>query len=256
MMHADHEYLAAGYALGGLTAEEYEAARSLHETDPRFRREVASFSDTMALLSESDDPVAPSSDTDAAILGIPHQDVPGEEQPGPAATPAASGPRAARSDRDRLTRGVFALVASVLIIVAAALGTMLWNQVQQAQQIEESLTAAEREREQMELLLAAPDLTAAHAESAVGGSVSVTYSPDAQLIHIVPHDLPAPADDEAMQMWLIDEDGPHSLGLMSAESSEMLSAVEIEEGAAFGVTVEPSGGSAEPTDDPIIVAEL
>ncbi len=121
---------------------------------------------------------------------------------------------------------------------------LLVNQINQMQQVEESLTAEEQRREQMELLLGAPDLSAEHAESAVGGSVTVTYSLDAQMIHIVPHNLPAPSEDQAMQMWLIGEEGPQSLGLMSGDGSEMLAAVELDEGAAFGVTIEPSGGSS------------
>lgn len=256
-MHADHEYLAAGYVLGGLAPEELELAHSLNESDPEFRKEVAAFSDTMALISESDEPIEPSPDVEAAILNIPSKAASPEGEPdSPEAEPSPSTPDAAPSRHARMTQAVFALAASTLVIVAAVLGTMLFNQVQQAQEVEQSLTAAEQEREKMELLLGAPDLSAAHVESAAGGSVTVTYSMDASMIHIVPHDVPSPSADESMQMWLIDEEGPQSLGLMSGESSEMLDSVDLVEGVAFGVTIEPSGGSPQPTDDPIIVAEL
>ncbi len=256
-MHADHEYLAAGYVLGGLAPDELELARSLNESDPEFREEVAAFSDTMALLSDSDVPVTPSPEVDAAILSIPRQGTNAGSEPHPStAEEPQSTPAVEPTRRARITQTMFALAASALVIVAAVLGTMLFNQMQQAQEIEQSLTAAEQEREQMELLLGAPDLSAAHVESAAGGSVTVTYSMDAQMMHIVPHNVPAPSSDESMQMWLIDEEGPHSLGLMSGEGSEMLASVDLAEGVAFGVTIEPSGGSPEPTDDPIIVAEL
>lgn len=257
-MHADHEYLAAGYVLGGLTADELELAEALHASDPAFRAEAASFSETMALLAETDEPVAPSADVESAILNIPQHtpDAAAQEQVVAAAAEPRRAPDAARSRRARLTQAMFALVASTLVIVAAVLGTMLFNQMQQAQEIEQSLTAVERDREQLEILLGAPDLSAAHVESAAGGSVTVTYSMNAQMMHIVPHDVPAPSPEEAMQMWLIDEEGPHSLGLMSGDEAEMLSAVDMAEGAAFGVTIEPAGGSPSPTDDPIIVAEL
>jgi anti-sigma-K factor RskA len=248
-MHADHEYLAAGYVLGGLSAEEQELAETFNDSDPEFREAVASFSDTMALLSESDEPVAPSADTDIAILGIPGQGASAREE-------QQVTPNPVRTRRARITQIVFSLAASTLVIVAAVLGAMLFNQMQQAQEMEQSLTAAEQERERMEQLLGAPDLAAAHAESAAGGTVTVSYSMEAQMMHIVPHDVPAPSSDESLQMWLIDEEGPHSLGLMSGEESEMLEAVDLAEGVAFGVTIEPSGGSPEPTDDPIIVAEL
>jgi anti-sigma-K factor RskA len=256
-MHADHEYLAAGYVLGGLSAEDQELAESFNDSDPEFREAVASFSDTMALLSESDEPVAPSAGTEAAILGIPGQGASAGEAHG--STNVAEQqvtPNPVRTRRTRITQIMFSLAASTLVIVAAVLGAMLFNQMQQAEEMEQSLTAAEQEREQMEQLLGAPDLAAAHVESAAGGTVTVTYSMNAQMMHVVPHDVPAPSSDESLQMWLIDEEGPHSLGLMSGEEPEMLEAVDLAEGVAFGVTIEPSGGSPEPTDDPIIVAEL
>ncbi|TLP74208.1 anti-sigma factor [Nesterenkonia sphaerica] len=256
-MHADHEYLAAGYVLGGLAPDESELAESLYETDPDFRAEVASFAETMAAVAEADEPVTPSAQTEAAILGIPHASR--HAAVGESHSPAGRGeaaPRRARPGRGRLTQTMLALAASTLLIVAAVLGTLLLHQVQQVHEIEASLTAAEQEREQLAQLLGAPDLAAAHVESAAGGSVTVTYSMNAQMMHVVPHDVPSPSSEESMQMWLIDEEGPHSLGLMSAEEPEMLSAVGLAEGVAFGVTIEPSGGSPEPTDDPIIVAEL
>lgn len=272
-MHADHEYLAAGYVLGGLSDDEYALAQSLYDTHAEFRAEVASFEDTMAAVAQSDDPLTPSPELEAAILDIPHRcapadnaEAPGQDSegsvaaasaddPAPAHAPTGEAQPARRTRRGRLSATMFALAASMLV-VAIALGSLLVSQTREAQDMEESLTASEEQRQQLEHLLGSPDLAAAHAESALGGSVTVTFSQNEQMVHVMPHNLPDLTDEEAMQMWLIGEDGPQSIGLMSPDAPVMLSGVELDEGLVFGVTVEPAGGSPEPTTDPVIAAEL
>lgn len=244
-MHADHEYLAAGYVLGGLTPEESELARSLYSSHPEFRAEVASFEATMASVAATDEPATPSAELETAILSIPQQ-YPALAEPELTPTPR----------RGRISATMFALVASILAVTVIAMGSLLFSEMRETQQMEDSLTVMEEQRQQLEQLLGSPDLAAAHAESSLGGSVTVTFSQNAQMIHVVPHDLPNLTSDESMQMWLIGEEGPHSIGLMSTEGPQMLSGIELGEGVVFGVTVEPAGGSPQPTSDPIIAAEL
>lgn len=71
MDRADREYLAAGFALGGLSADDLAAAQHLLESDPSFRREVAEYEDSLAGLAETDAPLTVSKDAEAAILAIP-----------------------------------------------------------------------------------------------------------------------------------------------------------------------------------------
>lgn len=273
-MDADREYLAAGYVLGGLSSEEENLARSLEASDPHFQEELELLRETMALVGESDEPVNPSSETEAAILSLPHRhprpadttsgdtasadtgpDV-AEPPPSPSEARSEKAQGASGRSRGRSSTFFFALAASTLLILTAVLGGLLFTQVQEQQDMEESLTAAESERQETERLLGAPDLSSAHAESSEGGSLTITYSVTEELIHVVPHDVPAPEPDQTMQMWLIDDEGPQSIGLMGGETSELLAGVEFDEGITFGVTVEPEGGSPEPSDEPIIVAQL
>lgn len=268
-MHADHEYLAAGYVLGGLTPEEDKLASSLYSSHPEFRAEVASFEATMASVAETDEPARPSAELEAAILSIP-QRYPAQADPeAPARDSGESGTTAVEIKsadtkpepagtprRGRISATMFALVASVLAVMVIAMGTLLFSEMRETRQMEDSLAATEEQRQQLEQLLSSPDLAAEHAESSLGGSVTVTFSQNSQMIHVVPHDLPSLTDDESMQMWLIGEEGPHSIGLMSTEGPQMLSGIELGEGVVFGVTVEPAGGSPQPTSDPIIAAEL
>lgn len=268
-MHADHEYLAAGYVLGGLSPEEHELAESLYSSHPEFREEVASFEATMASVAETDEPVEPSAELEAAILSIPQHHPARADSEAPAdgsdesvvaadeVESAEPGPEPVRtSRRGRTSRTVFMLAASLLVFMVIGVGSLLLGEMRETQQLEESLTAAEEQREQLEELLGAQDLAADHAETSLGGSVTVTSSQNAQMVHVVPHDLPSLTSDEALQMWLIGEEGPQSVGLMSPGAPEVLSGVELDDDVVFGITVEPAGGSPQPTSDPIIAAEL
>lgn len=255
-MNADREYLAAGFVLGGLSQDELEQARELEASDAVFRAEVSSFRETMGLLAETDDAQSPSAQTEAAILSIPQRHAAdgeahaeGEDlDPVPQREPAQR--------RSRLTTVGLALAASTLLVLAAILGGAAVVQYNERSEIEEYVTTLEGEREVSQRLLSADDLAATQAESELGGSVTVSYSLAEQVMYVTPHDIPAPEADEALQMWVIDDQGAHDAGLMTPDSAQLVTDMDLEQDAAFGVTVEPEGGSAEPTTDPFVVAEL
>ncbi|GAA1138184.1 anti-sigma factor [Nesterenkonia lutea] len=277
-MNADREYLAAGCALGTLDGAELREALELEAADPSFAEEVQSFRETLGLLAESDDAVAPSAEVEAGILPIPRReqqnpapetqeapetlDVPeapgtreAPEAPEPAAVTGSSPSGAAPRRRQPLTT-LFALAASTLLVLSAVLAGVVVNQQQDTTDMEESLTAAEAERERAQRLLGAADLSFTEAEATVGGRVTLAYSVSEQMLHLTPHDMPELPEDQTMQLWLIDEEGPHSAGLMTGTQTELLTDVAMDEGMTFGVTVEPAGGSEEPTTEPVLLADL
>lgn len=263
-MNADREYLAAGLALGTLADAEMLEALDLEASDPDFAEEVASFSETLGLLAETDDAIAPSAETEAAILSIPrlHQQAGADTRPVPAATsesvtPQATTPPATTPARTRRpSTALFALAASTLLLLSAVLAGALINQQQDTSQIEESLTVAEAERERTQRLLSASDLAFTEAEATVGGRLTLAYSVSEQMLHLTPHDMPELPEDQTMQLWLIDEEGAHSAGLMTGTSTELLTDLALDEDMTFGVTVEPAGGSEAPTTDPVVLTDL
>ncbi|GAA1155572.1 anti-sigma factor [Nesterenkonia sandarakina] len=268
-MNADREYLAAGLALGTLADAEMLQALDLEATDPSFAEEVQSFSETLGLLAESDDAIAPSPETEAAILAIPrlHQQAPDSAPEDVSATvPApASAPDAPQEQRERPAAAsrsrrpatmLFALAASTLLLLSAVLAGALINQQQDTTEIQESLTVAEAERERTQRLLSASDLAFTEAEATVGGRLTLAYSVSEQMLHLTPHDMPELSEDQTMQLWLIDEEGPHSAGLMTGTSTELLTDLPMDQDMTFGVTVEPAGGSEAPTSDPVVLADL
>lgn len=267
-MNADREYLAAGLALGTLADAEMLEALDLEAADPDFAVEVASFHETLGLLSETDEAIAPSAEVEAAILNIPRQHqqaVPQQRvEPGTAESETAE-PETAESEAHqnpapartrRPATSLFALAASSLLLISAVLAGALINQQQDASQIEDSLTVAEAEAERAERLLSASDLAFTEAEATVGGRVTLAYSVSEQMLHLTPHDMPELSEDQTMQLWLIDEEGPRSAGLMTGERTELLTDLPIAQDMTFGVTVEPAGGSEAPTSDPVVLADL
>ncbi|WP_218220740.1 anti-sigma factor domain-containing protein [Nesterenkonia sp. Act20] len=271
-MNADREYLAAGCALGTLSEEELLEARALEATDPEFADEVQSFRETLGMLAESDDAIAPSAEVEASILAIPRREqqrpAPGSHSasqssahagvaaPGTSSESTTTPETPPQARRRRPVTTLFALAASTLLLLSAVLAGVLVNQQQDTTEMEESLTVAEAQAERAERLLAASDLSFTEAEATVGGRVTLAYSVSEQMLHLTPHDMPELPEDQTMQLWLIDEAGPHSAGLMSGTRTEMITEVAMDEGMTFGVTIEPAGGSAEPTTEPVLLADL
>ncbi|WP_010523842.1 anti-sigma factor domain-containing protein [Nesterenkonia sp. F] len=263
-MDADREYLAAGRVLGGLSESEQAEADRLWAQDESFREEVASFEETMGLLAATDEPVVPSDDVERAILEIPAATGQTAAEPGAvreqgtsAADEASAGTVGARTRPPR--RGpamLFALAASVLLLVAVVLGGVALDAHQDRQDLQAQVEEMESQRQQAESLLGAPDLDTRRMETPDGAQVTLSYSVEQQAMMVMPHQVEDPGESEDLQMWIIDEDGAHDVGLMSAQGPSMVTGQDFGESATFGVTLEPEGGSPQPTSDPVMVAEL
>jgi anti-sigma-K factor RskA len=78
-------------------------------------------------------------------------------------------------------------------------------------------------------------------------------------VHVVLTDVPSAPAGMAYQAWYIADGTPTSAGLMTvgADGYVIMSDPQPVPGTeVFAVTVEPAGGSAAPTSDPIVVGEL
>jgi len=59
--------------------------------------------------------------------------------------------------------------------------------------------------------------------------------------------------DHVLQLWVLDN-GARSVGLI--EGSQPLLATDVGPNAKLGVTVEPAGGSEQPTTTPVLTVDL
>ena len=70
--------------------------------------------------------------------------------------------------------------------------------------------------------------------------------------------MPPVPEDRTCQIWVIKEGDPRPSGLFEPDREMVATAVTtpLRGGDVIAVTVEPEGGSPEPTSDPMLTAKL
>lgn len=69
-------------------------------------------------------------------------------------------------------------------------------------------------------------------------------------------DLPAPADDQQYQLWFITAEGIRSGGILEGDQPLRVSIPDPGMSYTLGITLEPRGGSQQPTSAPLFVGSL
>ena len=152
-----------------------------------------------------------------------------------------------------------AALAAALILLLAGVSAVLWQQLQDRN---DEVTALQAELDRLasfdadQPLIWTP-LVATDGSNEVNGWLCRT--PDGEIAWVV---LQGPTVDpqHVLQLWLIDEQ-PHSAGtfVTNADGRGLTTFFPDEPVTDFqllGITIEPHGGSAAPTTDPIAVAEI
>lgn len=156
------------------------------------------------------------------------------------------------------TRWLAAAAAVLMITTIAGFG--LWGSERAAQQEEratiaamESAQAQAEERERMvSSIMTAGDAAQMTIPSQDGGSLHLMYSRDQQALLVQPAGLPALPTGSTYQLWLIDPaTGAESAGLLTAGGNAMMVEHEMGPDVVLGLTIEPAGGSEQPTTEPI-----
>ena len=135
-------------------------------------------------------------------------------------------------------RSVLALAAAALAV--AGTGGVAIDQYRGKQ---EAVQANER----VSAVLAEPDARTVHSAVKGGGQATLVMSAQANAAVVVLQDLPQLKPDETWQLWLIDPNRTaHSAGLASGDLTTVLDNA-VDNRVAFGLTIEPRGGSPKPT---------
>lgn len=104
-----------------------------------------------------------------------------------------------------------------------------------------------------EQIFAAPDVRTVSGEIPTGGTATVVFSRERNAGVLVMNNVAPPESGTVYQMWLIDDAGPHSAGVMDAQAvAPSTTAVlpDLGDSITLAFTVEPGTGSAEPTGTP------
>jgi anti-sigma-K factor RskA len=92
------------------------------------------------------------------------------------------------------------------------------------------------------------------ANAADGGQLNLTYLPNRQ-VGVIDLSMPALPANRAYQAWQITASGPVSLGIVASRGTTAFSA-DLSRATNIAVTVEPAGGSAQPTTTPMLVTKF
>ena len=109
--------------------------------------------------------------------------------------------------------------------------------------------AAAAQQQRTQAILAAPDVQVRTTLLRDGGRVTVAMAPSQRAGVVMLAATSAPPPGKVFQMWLIDTGtGAANAGVLAAGQSSAVQIIDgMPDGDAFGVTVEPAGGSAKPT---------
>lgn len=268
--------LAPAYALDAL--DEFDRVRFERAlaVSPELQAEVAAFREVASGLGDAVEPVAPPASlkaslfdrldsapqerrADAAAPVAPVQQAPvepapvapatsaaPEAQPAPDAQPAPVADLAARRARRRLAIAWSSAAAVVLLVAGAFIGTNWFGP---------NGWGAQRE---MAALTSASDAQQTTTEVAGGGEVTLVSSVEQGRSAILAAGLSELGDEHTYELWYIDEAGASSAGTFDVAGSDEAWRIlegEFAPGVAVGITVEPAGGSPQPTTDPVAVIQ-
>lgn len=236
----DAHALSGAYAVDALDDLERAAFERHLAECPECRAEVASLREAAAVLAETTAVEPPPALRDRVLAGI------ATTRPLPPEVPAP----VALDSRRRPRRRLNLLVAAAAAVLAVGGGVVLWEQPwqdtthQQLSAIDTVLTASDAKRTSLDFDGGAK-ATLVHSDT-VGRAVLVTEK------------MPPPPAGKVYQLWL-DQPGKGmvSAGLMPIrEDQRVLLAGDAATATGAGITVEPEGGSPEPTSAPIALFDF
>jgi anti-sigma-K factor RskA len=237
--------LAPGYALGALTPEETRSFEAALATSPELQREVAELRELNALLAQRDRLAPP-----PGLKQRLRERIGTEKR---AALPTRASGARTRSRAPQLLLG-FGLAAS--LVLAAGLYLRLRSLQQTLSGSEQRL--AEREATLNALLEPTVQLTTLTATGQAPPIVQVFWNRAANTLILHTFRLKPAPDGRTYQLWLLPKQGkpiPSTLFNTEPTGHQLVQGITVpadQQIAGFALTVEPAGGSPQPTTTPIL----
>ncbi len=234
----------AAYALGALDADETAALESHLQTCDSCHAELADYQRVSAGLLSALPPQAP--------------------RPALKRTLAARLPNAQKSSRPRWQMGwsLGQMATSAALALLLVLNILSFNQVR-ALQTQQTELARQLEMEQTALAMIASPGAKALPVSGGGVTGSLIVNSEKNSAILILSNLPELEQGETYQIWLIQPDnGRVSAGLFDANRADGITIASLNSSDSFqayvgiGITVEPSGGSDQPTGPKVFGVEF
>lgn len=273
MSHVDPHDSSGAYAVHALSEDERVDFERHLEWCESCRREVAELQATAALLGRAHavaPPPALREEVLRKVATMPQeargpQAAPGlreapapKEAPGthgPQAAPVPQGaplPQAAGTARGQARQVPRLALAACVAAALAGLAVATW----QYQEAEDARTTAEHAQEHMDnvdRVLTAPDVKVETQELRGGGTATVAFSRSEDTATLAVSGLPELPEGKVYEAWFMEDGTPVPAGLLSRAPGRELTLLEgpVDDATGVALTVEPAGGSPQPTTVPL-----
>lgn len=233
--------LIPAYALECLERDEAQIVAAHLEECNECQKALSSFLEVAGQLAYAVPQVDPPASVKASLM----RRVQAGQQPGPATLPRKSWLEAVQDFFAQLSPAwVIASLAVVGLLVFSNL--FLWDQVREL-------------RAEQQMTMAVVGLNAT--EFAPGSSGTIVISRDGLYGTLVVENLPILDETQQYQLWLIQDGqrtngGVFSVGYHGYASQEIHSEQPLGSFTSFGITIEPAGGSPQPTGEKVLGGDL
>jgi anti-sigma-K factor RskA len=287
--HDDPALLTGSHAVDALSDEERAFLERALTTSPELQAESDSLRETALQLAYAVEPVTPPASLKASLMAriastpqaAPVQDTAGATDPAPVADPAqvadvrearhaaapsvaplssastAEGPAAAAARRRWFQRPAAALTAAAAVaVVFLGVGLGVGTSFGPANEPGPGTTQASGG---LDSIYAASDFQRSTAKVAGGGTATVVWSHELGKSAVILDGVAKAPEGKTYELWYIGSEGTGgkitAAGLVDGASDGVHSAIlegTLSRGATIGMTVEPAGGSEQPTTTPIM----
>ncbi len=249
--------LSAGHALAALSPEDERAYLRALAEHPEWSSLAEADARAVAALADGAEEVAPplaarsqilsrirqSSQVDAGVDAADERIAEPEAATVPSAPPTEVVQAVARRN---WSRGLFALVASMALLVGIGWGAGSISEILNRTPAESALIQIE----------AAPDAAEATGDLTDGGTATVHWSSSLGKVVLVSDGLPEIPADRTFELWYVRDGAAISAGTFDAAQGSATAALSpgMQEGDTIAITVEAAGGAPDgaPTTDPIV----
>ncbi|MEU7064656.1 anti-sigma factor [Streptomyces sp. NPDC046161] len=227
--------LSGAYALDALDPAEHEAFARHLASCPLCVQEVREFSATAARLGSAV-ALAPPPAMRAAVLA--RIDTVRQQPP-------------VRRGIVALRRRALPLALAACLAGATALGAATLWQREQAREADRAV----HDLRELTGVLTAPDARTVTGRSVSGARAAVVVSAARDRAAFLGAGLPAAPDGKTYQLWFADDGVMRPAGLVDGGGATLMSG-PVGRATAVGLTLEPAGGSAQPTSRPLVLLAL
>ncbi|MFD8739144.1 anti-sigma factor domain-containing protein [Streptomyces sp. NPDC059618] len=249
LLGRDLHSLAAPYALDALESEEKRRFERHLKGCDRCAEEVRALTEDAVRLAWSTAAAPPAALRERVLAAV--RTTP--QEPAARDLPRArtfQQPARAREPRFRPLFAPLATTTAAAALVVAALFAV------QATQARDDLNQERAQAREIAHVLAAPDARATGERDARGRGIGVVASASQRSAVVTLSGLGTPSGGRVHQLWLMrPKEKPRSLGLFTGDTPLVADGLD-QNATSLAVTIEPHGGSEQPTTSPVVQLAL